>query len=81
MKNLATGLLEVASQNHSFVVTPDLPGVVTATHTNLLDNTLEGLECKIDRIFAVQFDPASAEAEYHDVFKKFVKLMEKGRDA
>ena len=81
VKNLATGLLEVASQNHSFVVTPDLPGVVTATHTNLLDNTLEGLECKIDRIFAVQFDPASAEAEYHDVFKKFVKLMEKGRDA
>lgn len=81
IKNLATGLLEVASQNHGYIVSPDLPGVVTVTHTNLLDQTVEGLECKIDRVFAVQFDPASAEAECHDVFKKFVNLMEEGRDA
>ncbi|MBQ1951989.1 MAG: carbamoyl phosphate synthase small subunit, partial [Alistipes sp.] len=80
-KNLATGLLEVASQNHGYVVQPELPGMLKVTHTNLLDQTIEGLECKLDRLFAVQFEPASAESEYHDVFKKFVKLMEEGRDA
>lgn len=81
VKNLATGLIEVASQNHGFVVLPELPGMLSITHTNLLDNTIEGVECKLDRVFAVQFDPASAEAECHDLFKKFVKLMEEGRDA
>ena len=81
VKNLATGLLEVASQNHGYVVQPALPGMLKVTHTNLLDQTIEGLECKLDRLFAVQFEPASAESEYHDVFKKFVKLMEEGRDA
>ncbi|MBQ5620395.1 MAG: carbamoyl phosphate synthase small subunit, partial [Alistipes sp.] len=81
VKNLATGLLEVASQNHGYVVQPELPGMLKVTHTNLLDQTIEGLECKLDRLFAVQFEPASAESEYHDVFKKFVKLMEEGRDA
>lgn len=81
IKNLATGLVEVASQNHGYTVQPELPGMVAVTHTNLLDQTIEGLECKIDRVFSVQFEPSSAEAEYHDVFKKFVNLMEEGRDA
>ncbi len=81
VQNHKTGLLEIAPQNHSYVVKSDSIGVLDITHTNLLDQTIEGLECKIDRVFTVQFDPTAAEGECHDLFKKFVKLMEEGRDA
>ena len=43
---------------------------------NLLDQTIEGMECKIDRVLAAQFDPTAIVGESHDLFKKFVKLME-----
>jgi carbamoyl-phosphate synthase small subunit len=79
--NHATGLIEMAVQNHGYVVVPESIGVLKVTHTNLLDNTIEGVECRLDRTFSVQFDPMAAEGECHDLFKKFVKLMEEGRDA
>ncbi len=79
--NHATGLLEIAVQNHGYVVSPEACGMLKVTHTNLLDRTIEGVECRFDRVFAVQFDPTAAEGECHDLFKKFVKLMEEGRDA
>ncbi|MBE6177822.1 MAG: glutamine-hydrolyzing carbamoyl-phosphate synthase small subunit [Alistipes sp.] len=81
VKNHMTGLIETAVQNHGWVVIPETTGVLKVTHTNLLDNTIEGLACEIDRLFAVQFDPTAAEGECHDLFKKFVNLMEEGRDA
>ncbi len=81
VKNHTTGLIETAVQNHGYVVEPESTGVLNVTHTNLLDNTIEGLECKIDRVFSVQFDPTAAEGECHDLFKKFVNLMKEGRDA
>ena len=64
-----------------YVVSPEACGMLKVTHTNLLDRTIEGVECRFDRVFAVQFDPTAAEGECHDLFKKFVKLMEEGRDA
>lgn len=79
--NHTTGLIEMAVQNHGYVVAPATLGVLKVTHTNLLDNTVEGTECLLDRAFSVQFDPMAAEGECHDLFKKFVKLMEEGRDA
>ncbi len=81
VQNHKTGLLEIAPQNHSYTVKSDSTGALDITHTNLLDQTIEGLECKIDRVFTVQFDPTAAEGECHNLFKKFVKLMEEGRDA
>ena len=79
--NHATGLFEMAVQNHGYVVKPESLGVLKVTHTNQLDKTIEGVECRVDRAFSVQFDPTAAEGECHDLFKKFVKLMEEGRDA
>jgi carbamoyl-phosphate synthase small subunit len=81
VENHKTGLLEVAPQNHGYVVKRDQTGALEITHTNVLDQTIEGLQCTIDRVITVQFDPTAAEGECHDLFKKFVKLMEEGRDA
>ena len=61
MNNL-TGKIEITSQNHSYAVIPEsLEGTgLEVTHVNLLDNTIEGVECKKDRIFSVQYHPESA---------------------
>jgi len=62
VKNLLTGKIEITSQNHSYAVVPDsLEGTgLSVTHINLLDNTVEGVECKADRLFSVQYHPESA---------------------
>ncbi len=44
VKKLATGKIEITSQNHGFAVDPDsLPSDVEVTHLNLYDGTVEGL--------------------------------------
>ena len=62
VKNLLTGKIEITSQNHSYAIeekslasTP-----LTITHVNLLDGTIEGVECARDRAFGVQYHPESA---------------------
>ena len=75
VKNTATGKIEITSQNHSYAVDLEsLEGTdLTATHINLLDQTVEGVRCERDRVFSVQYHPESApgpqDSEYlFDVF-------------
>ncbi|MGN0802030.1 MAG: glutamine-hydrolyzing carbamoyl-phosphate synthase small subunit [Candidatus Faecivicinus sp.] len=83
VKNLATGKLEITSQNHSYAVDADsVEGTgLTVTHVNLLDNTVEGLECAADRIFSVQYHPESAPGPQDSayLFDKFVSLMKEAK--
>ena len=57
VKDLATGHVEISSQNHGFCV--DIDGVpdVEVTHINLNDGTLEGFAHKTKPIIAVQHHP------------------------
>ena len=54
---------------------------LTVTHVNLLDNTVEGLECAADRIFSVQYHPESAPGPQDSayLFDKFVSLMKEAK--
>ena len=83
VKNLTTGKLEITSQNHSYAVDADsVEGTgLTVTHVNLLDNTVEGLECAADRIFSVQYHPESAPGPQDSayLFDKFVSLMKEAK--
>lgn len=83
VKNLATGKLEITSQNHSYAVDADsVSGTgLMVTHVNLLDNTVEGLECAADRIFSVQYHPESAPGPQDSayLFDKFVSLMKEAK--
>ena len=83
VKNLANGKLEITSQNHSYAVDADsVEGTgLTVTHVNLLDNTVEGLECAADRIFSVQYHPESAPGPQDSayLFDKFVSLMKEAK--
>ena len=80
VKNVATGKVEVTSQNHSYAVDPEsVEGTgLTVTHINLLDKTVEGLIAEKDRVFSVQYHPESApgpeDSKY--LFDRFIRYME-----
>ena len=85
VKNLKTGKVEITSQNHSYAV--DMASLgntpLTATHVNLLDNTVEGLACPEDKVFSVQYHPESApgpqDSDY--LFGQFIAMMEEAKHA
>lgn len=80
--DMKTGKLEITSQNHSYAIDlASLEGTaLTATHLNLLDNTVEGVECKEDKLFAVQYHPESAPGPQDSayLFDKFILAMKEG---
>jgi carbamoyl-phosphate synthase small subunit len=80
VKDLRTGKIGMTAQNHSYAVdesslssTP-----LAVTHVNLLDGTVEGVECARDRAFGVQFHPESAPGPQDSgyLFDRFLRLME-----
>ena len=80
VKDLATGLIEMTSQNHSYAVDAnsltDTP--LKVTHINLLDNTVEGCACPEDHVFSVQYHPESAPGPQDSthLFDRFIEMME-----
>ncbi|MGN0173680.1 MAG: glutamine-hydrolyzing carbamoyl-phosphate synthase small subunit [Acutalibacteraceae bacterium] len=83
VKNLETNKIEITSQNHSYAVDLDsLKGTgLTATHINLLDNTVEGVECKEDKVFSVQYHPESAPGPQDSayLFDKFIDIIKEDK--
>jgi len=83
VKDLATGKVEITSQNHGFCVDMDSikdPDVV-ASHINLNDDTVEGLAHKKLPLFSVQYHPEASPGP-HDatyLFDRFVTMMRKYR--
>ena len=77
--NLETDKIEITSQNHSYAV--DEKSLektdLVPTHKNILDNTIEGVECKEDKVFSVQYHPESAPGPQDSgyLFDKFIKIM------
>lgn len=81
VKNLATGKLEITSQNHSYAVdVHSLEGTeLTLTHMNLLDDTAEGVKSEDNKLFSVQYHPESAPGPQDSayLFDEFIALMNK----
>jgi len=78
VKDLATGKVEITSQNHGFCVVPEsLPADVEATHVSLFDGSNEGLSVKGKPIFSVQYHPEASPGpqDSHYLFKRFVAMM------
>ena len=80
VKDLATGRVEITSQNHGFSVDPasvEKAGLVE-THVNLNDDTSEGMRHRELPVFSVQYHPEASPGPHdsHYLFQRFVSLME-----
>ena len=78
VKDLATGKVEITSQNHGFAVDEaSLPEGVEVTHVSLFDGSNEGIACKAKRVFSVQYHPEASPGPSDSgyLFGRFVKMM------
>jgi carbamoyl-phosphate synthase small subunit len=78
VKDLATGRIEITTQNHGFCVDlSSLPSDVTSTHIHLNDGTSEGLSAPKQRAFSVQYHPEAASGPHDSLylFERFQKLI------
>ena len=82
--DVATGKVEITSQNHGFAVAPDgLPPGAEATHINLYDRTIEGIRLASRPVFGIQYHPEASPGP-HDatyLFGRFVAAMRAARQA
>jgi carbamoyl-phosphate synthase small subunit len=78
VKNLITGKSEITTQNHGFAIDPtSINDSVEITHSNLNDETVEGIRLKNAPAFAVQFHPESNPGPHDSryLFDDFIKLF------
>ncbi len=82
VKDLATGKVEITSQNHGFAVDKaSLPDGARCTHLNLYDETVEGIAHADAPVFGIQYHPEASPGP-HDaayLFQRFVNAMRGAR--
>ena len=83
VRNLATGRIEITSQNHGFAVREgSLTDGVELTHRNLYDGTVEGIASQELRAWSVQYHPESSPGPRDSgyLFERFLEdISEKAR--
>jgi carbamoyl-phosphate synthase small subunit len=78
VKDLASGRVEITSQNHGFAVDADsLPANAKVTHVSLFDGSNEGIASTDRPAFSVQYHPEASPgpSDSHYLFKRFVGMM------
>ena len=79
VKNEKTGLVEITAQNHNYNVPDNITEIASVTHTNLFDNTIEGLKYNDSPIFSVQHHPEASPGpkESRYIFNEFLSLIKR----
>ncbi len=79
VKNIKTGLVEITAQNHNYNVPQNIIEIAEVTHTNLFDNTIEGLKYNDSPIFSVQHHPEASPGpkESRYIFNEFLSLIKR----
>ncbi len=80
VRRLATGRVEITSQNHNYAVAGGSIAGADISHVNLNDGVVEGLACRDIPAFSVQYHPEAGPGP-HDaryLFGLFVELMDDG---
>jgi carbamoyl-phosphate synthase small subunit len=76
--DLATGKVEITSQNHNYCVDPDSLERIEVTHVNLNDRTLEGFRCLDVPAFGIQYHPEAGPGPHDSryLFDRFAELID-----
>jgi len=81
VRNLATGTVEITSQNHNFAVADVPADAARVTHVNLNDGVIEGMRLVDAPAFGVQYHPEAGPGP-HDaryLFEEFRVLIDEHR--
>jgi len=78
IREIATGKVEITSQNHNYCVSLDGVDNVEVTHVNLNDGTLAGFECTDVPAFGIQYHPEAGPGPHDSryLFTRFADLMD-----
>ena len=80
VQNIATGQVEISSQNHGFAVDPTTleDNDLELTHVNLNDQTVSGIKHKLTPTASVQYHPEASPGPHDSryFFKDFFALMD-----
>ena len=71
------GKVEITAQNHNYNVPDNIIEIADVTHTNLFDNTIEGIKYKNKDVFSVQHHPEASPGPHESayVFKEFASIV------
>ena len=75
--NAMTNTVEITAQNHNYNVPDNIVEVATVTHTNLFDNTIEGLRYNDSPTMSVQHHPEASPGPHESayIFGEFAKML------
>jgi carbamoyl-phosphate synthase small subunit len=75
--NAMTSTVEITAQNHNYNVPDSITEVATVTHTNLFDNTIEGLRYNDSPTMSVQHHPEASPGPHESayIFGEFAKML------
>ena len=75
--NATTNTVEITAQNHNYNVPDNITEVATVTHTNLFDNTIEGLKYNDSPIISIQHHPEASPGPHESayIFGEFAKML------
>ena len=78
VQDVTTGIVEITSQNHGFVVKEPLPNRVVVTHRSLFDDCIQGLALDDQPVFGVQYHPEASPGpqDSHYLFRRFRDLID-----
>ena len=77
VKNSLNGMVEITAQNHNYNVPDNITEVATVTHTNLFDNTIEGLKYNDSPTMSVQHHPEASPGPHESayIFSEFREML------
>lgn len=84
VKEIATGKVEITSQNHGFAVDPQtLPKNIVQTHVSLFDGSNEGIKIDNAPVFSVQYHPEASPGpkDSHYLFLRFMEYINLVKEA
>ncbi|HSL57343.1 MAG TPA: glutamine-hydrolyzing carbamoyl-phosphate synthase small subunit [Acidimicrobiales bacterium] len=78
VRQVASGAVEITSQNHNYAVTEGSVASADVTHVNLNDGVIEGLESRDIPAFSVQYHPEAGPGPHDSryLFTRFARLID-----